>query len=182
MIASHNPFRSAGSALRAAVPAVALLGALQAVAAPLPGGAGSLVETYQDWVVACQAQNDVTACVMRQVHSHSQTGQHVLTAEFRNAADGELEGTLLMAFGLALAQGVSLEIDGAAGPALTFSTCLPTGCIVPTAFDAAMVDRLKAGAVLNVMATAANPPRPVPFRVSLSGFTAALNRMTELTR
>ncbi|MDJ1157026.1 invasion associated locus B family protein [Chelatococcus sp. SYSU_G07232] len=156
---------------------------LPAFAAPLPGGAGSLVETYQDWVVACQAQNNVTTCVMRQVQSNAQTGQHVLTAEFRNAADGKLEGVLLMPFGLALAQGAAAKIDeNATGLTLSFSTCMPQGCIAPVSVDAATAGKLRSGTTLNVSAAALNPPQPVRFKVSLKGFSSALSRIVELTK
>ncbi|WP_332701468.1 invasion associated locus B family protein [Devosia sp.] len=150
-------------------------------AAPLPGGAGSLVETYQDWVVACGAQNNATTCVMRQVQT-TQAGEHMLTAELLVGADGQLGGALLMPFGLALALGVALNIDETEGPVLSFSTCLPRGCIAPVSFEAAVVDKLEAGGVLNLTATAAGPQQPVPFKVSLKGFSAALARMMELTK
>ncbi len=155
-----------------------------ALAAPLPGGAGSVVETYQDWVVACQAQNDRTLCVMRQVQNNTQTGQHVLTVEFSGGGDGgRLGGVLLMPFGLSLADGVSVGIDGAApGPALVFSTCLPQGCLAPVAFEADQVAKLRAGTTLNLTARSLSPAQPVTLKVSLKGFSAALNRIETLIR
>lgn len=178
---SRKPVFSGVAAIIAAMAAALLFGS-PAPAAPLPGGAGSLVETYQDWVVACQARNNLTACAARQVQSDSQTGQHVLTAEFRNGAGGKLEGALLMPFGLALAQGASLKIDEAAGPALAFSTCLPRGCVIPLSLDAAMTGRLKTAATLHIGAIAAASSQPIALKVSLKGLSAALNRMTELTK
>lgn len=160
----------------------AALLAPSAKAAPLPGGASSLVETFQDWVVACQAQEATTTCVMRQVQTNTQTNQSVLTVEFRNVANGRLEGALLMPFGLALAKGVSLKIDEAAVGALTFSTCVPQGCIVPMGLDAAQVAKLKTGTALNIGATSLNPAQPVAMKVSLKGFPMALNRVLELTK
>ncbi|AIN83662.1 hypothetical protein IY71_01790 [Brucella suis] len=111
------------------------LSSLSAFAASLPGGASTLQETYQDWTVSCQSQKDTTACVMRQEQSSAQTGQRVLTAELRNVAGGKVDGVLLMPFGLDLAKGASLKIDDTAGPNLTFSTCLPQGCLAPVSFD-----------------------------------------------
>ena len=158
--------------------------AVPASAAALPGGAGSLVETYQDWVVACQAQNERTLCVMRQVQSNTQTGQHVLTVEFSGGGDGgRLGGVLLMPFGLSLAAGVTAGIDDAApGPMLAFSTCLPQGCLAPVAFAAEQVAKLRAGTALNVTAQSLSPAQPVTLKVSLKGFSAALNRIGELMK
>lgn len=160
-----------------------LLAPLPAMAAALPGGAGSLVETYQDWIVACQAQEERTLCVLRQVQNNTQTGQHVLTVEFSGGGDGRLGGVLLMPFGLSLADGVTARIDdAAAGPALTFSTCLPQGCLAPVAFEADQVEKLKGGTTLNLTAKSLSPAQPVTLKVSLKGFSAALNRVGALTK
>ncbi|MFQ0813795.1 invasion protein [Brucella anthropi] len=152
------------------------------LAAPLPGGASTLQETYQDWTVSCQNQKDTSVCVMRQDQSSTQTGQRVLTAELRNISGGKVEGVLLMPFGLDLAKGAALKIDDAAGPTLAFSTCLPQGCLAPVSFDAKQVAALKAGTNINVTTTALSPSQPVAFKVSLKGFGAALDRITALTK
>ncbi|MCH4539986.1 MULTISPECIES: invasion associated locus B family protein [Brucella/Ochrobactrum group] len=152
-----------------------------ALAAPLPGGASTLQETYQDWTVSCQNQKETSICVMRQDQSSTQTGQRVLTAELHNTA-GKVEGVLLMPFGLDLAKGASLKIDDVAGPNLAFSTCLPQGCLAPVSFEAKQVAALKAGTNINVTTTALSPSQPVAFKVSLKGFGAALDRITALTK
>jgi len=181
MLKTQIAARRAG--LRNLLLASAAFAASSVTAAPLPNGAGSLTESYQDWVVACQAQaNNVTSCVMRQVQSNSQTNQNVLTVELRNSAGGKVEGALLMPFGLALAKGVVLKIDEAAAGGLAFSTCLPQGCLVPLSFDGAQVAKLKTGAVLNISATGQAQAQPVELKVSLKGFPTALNRITELTK
>ena len=159
----------------------AAISSVTALAAPLPGGASTLQETYQDWTVSCQSQKDTTICAIRQEQSSSQTGQRVLTAELRNV-EGRVEGVLLMPFGLDLAKGASLKIDEAAGPNLTFSTCLPQGCLAPVTFDAKQVAALKAGTNINITTTALSPSQAVAFKVSLKGFGAALDRITALTK
>ncbi|NLR98048.1 invasion associated locus B family protein [Rhizobium sp. P38BS-XIX] len=166
-----------------AIVAGLVLAASAGSAAPLPGGAGSAVETYQDWIVACQTQSTATQCVMRQVQSNKDNGQNILTVEFANGTDGKLQAALLMPFGLALAQGVSVRIDDApAGSPAAFSTCIPQGCLASVAFDAAQVSKLKTGTNLNLTATALSPPQAVALKVSLKGFSAALARVGELTK
>lgn len=177
----HFPFSSRSR--RVSWMAAAMLAStMVAHAAPLPGGASSLVETYQDWVVACQAESNATTCVTRQVQTNTKTNQQVFAAEFRNGTGGKLEGVLLLPFGLALAQGVALKIDEAAGPALSFSTCLPQGCVAPVNFDAAMTAKLKAGTSLNATAMGLSPAQPASFKISLKGFAAALSRIADLTK
>ncbi|PWL19189.1 invasion protein [Falsochrobactrum shanghaiense] len=153
-----------------------------AFAAPLPGGANTLQETYQDWTVTCQTQNDNAVCAMRQDQSSAQTGQRVLTAEFRNVDGGKIDGVLLMPFGLDLAKGAATKIDEADGPQLAFSTCLPQGCLTPVSLDAKQVAALKTGSNLNVTTTALSPSQPVAFKVSLKGFGAAFDRIVALTK
>ncbi len=97
-----------------------------AAAASLPCGASTLLlETYDDWAVACRAQSSVVGCVLRQVQTNSQTASRCWQ---RNSA------TCRRAYGWgiapalrpALAQGVTLKVDDAAAlPVLAFSTCLP---------------------------------------------------------
>ncbi|WP_274426071.1 invasion associated locus B family protein [Chelativorans sp. YIM 93263] len=160
--------------------AIGLVFAVSSIAAPLPGGAGSLVETYEDWVVSCAAPEGETVCVMRQSQNNQETGQHILTAELRTGTDGAVEGTLLMPFGLALAQGIALAIDETEGPTFPFLTCLPQGCVAPVNFDHSSLENLKTGDALKITVHAVNAEQRIAFTVSLNGFTAALNRMTEL--
>ncbi|WP_079212641.1 invasion associated locus B family protein [Brucella pituitosa] len=155
---------------------------LPATAAPLPGGASTLQETYQDWTVSCQSEKDDTICAIRQDQNSTQTRQRVLTAELRSGSGGKVEGVLLMPFGLDLAKGAALKIDEAEGPHLTFSTCLPQGCLAPVSFDAKQVTALKTGTNLNVSATALSPSQAVAFKISLKGYGAALDRIIALTK
>ncbi|EFM56112.1 MULTISPECIES: invasion associated locus B family protein [Brucella] len=156
--------------------------AMGAHAAPLPGGASTLTETYQDWTVACQTQQDKTNCIMNQMQNSSQTGQRVLSVELHNTPEGKTEGVLLMPFGLDLAKGATLKIDGTQAPGLAYSTCLPQGCLAPLSFDAKEVAKLKAAGNLNITATALSPSQPVAFKVSLKGFGTALDRIAALTK
>lgn len=176
----ENPFMKSYRVIGLAFTLATISGA-SAFAAPLPGGASTLQETYQDWTVSCQSQKETSICVMRQDQSSTQTGQRVLTAELRNV-EGKVEGVLLMPFGLDLAKGAALKIDEVAGPNLAFSTCLPQGCLAPVSFEAKQVAALKAGTNINVTTTALSPSQPVAFKVSLKGFGAALDRITALTK
>ncbi len=162
--------------------AFTLMSSLSAFAAPLPGGASTLQETFEDWTVSCQSQQETTVCAMRQEQSSTQTGQRVLTAELRNTEGGKVDGVILMPFGLDLAKGANLKIDEAAGPTLAFSTCLPQGCLAPVSFDAKQVAAVKGGQNLNVTTTALNQSQPVAFKISLKGFGAALDRILTLTK
>ena len=149
----------------------------------MPGGASSLVETYEDWGVICRAPGDLTSCLARQVQSNNQTKQVVLTAEIAKLPDGKFAGALMLPLGLSLAQGAQLKLaDTPLGSARPFSTCLPQGCLVPLDITDDVIAKLKAGSAITVAVTTAAPAQPLTFTVSLKGLSGALNRVNELTK
>lgn len=152
-----------------------------AAAAPLPGGASSLVETYEDWTVVCQMQQAAPACVVRQVQTNNQTKQAVLTVEVARTEGDEMRGALVLPLGLDLSQGAQLKLDDVAfGKPLPFSTCVPAGCVVSLTFKSEVVSALKAGKALSIGVTPANATSPVAFSISLKGISNALSRIAEL--
>ncbi|MDO1585245.1 invasion associated locus B family protein [Rhizobium oryzicola] len=154
-----------------------------AAGASLPGGASTLLETYDDWAVACRAQSSVVGCVLRQVQSNEQTGEQMLAAELRNLPEGRMDGALLLPFGLALAKGVSLKVDDTpALPVVSFSTCMPGGCVAPVKFDAPTVTKLKSGSALNVSATLLASGEVIPMKLSMKGLSKAIARAAELMK
>ena len=88
---------------------------------------------------------------------------------------------MILPFGLALAKGVTLNIDSeTGGPTFGFSTCLPQGCVVPVELQADMLDALKNGGLLHVSAVPIDGDDRIDIQVSLKGFTAAYNRLNAL--
>lgn len=157
----------------------AALGPAQA----LPGEASSLRETHGDWTVSCVRQKAATLCAMSQIQAEPKSRKRVLTVELQVQANGTAKGVLIMPFGLALAQGVSLKIDEKeTGAPLPYATCLPIGCIVPLNADADMLSALKAGGTLNINAVSNGDIQPLAFAVSLNGFSAAFARLVELAQ
>jgi invasion protein IalB len=148
----------------------------------LPGGASSLRETYEDWIVSC-VQREGRHCLL-QHQQNQQNGQRILAVEVVGSADGKAAtGTLVLPFGLALDAGVSLQVDEKpSGAPLRFSTCLPAGCVVPLSFDDAFLSALRTGATLKTMVKAANTNEPLAFSIPLKGFSAAFDRVTALMK
>lgn len=147
----------------------------------LPNGATSLNETYQDWVVLCAATDKGRACVMTQQQHKQDTGQLVLAAEFTQISKDTVQGSLVMPFGLKLADGVTMQIDdGPVSKPLPFFTCLPAGCIVPFSFDATTVKALRSGSVAKLVAKAHDSGQNVQLGISLKGFASAQDRVLAL--
>ncbi|WP_246684919.1 invasion associated locus B family protein [Mesorhizobium sp. B2-7-1] len=149
----------------------------------LPGGATSLREGHGDWTVACNATTQSgaagKACSLSQEQADGQSRQRILAVELRPNGD-VLQGTLVLPFGLALDQGVTLQIDdGVVVPPLRFRTCLPGGCIVDLSFDIETVAALRKGTSLKVKVVA-DGGKETNLALSLKGFPSALDRTTAL--
>lgn len=92
------------------------------------------------------------------------------------------DGVLILPFGVALAQGVTLQLDGAppVGP-LRFRTCLPVGCVAPIAFDARFIAFLRKGQTL-ALTMAAEDGKALTIKLPLKGLGAAIDRAVALSR
>ena len=164
-----------------AVMLVASLAAAQGTQ-PLPGDANSLQEMHGDWRVACVQQDGKKVCALSQQQTDPGTHQLLLAIELNAPAIDRAEGTLILPFGLALDRPITLRVDdGATGAALGFRTCLPVGCLVSVAFDQKIVALLRKGTALTVAATADGGQGAV-FKISLNGFSSALDRTAALAK
>ena len=167
-----------------------LVAALALVAGPalaqsggLPGGASQLREQHGAWAVTCGVTEAGKDCSFAQTAANPQTGKALMAVELGAPAASTAEGMLLTAFGLRLAAGVSLAIDGEPlGQALPFLTCVQSGCLVPLAFDEVALAALKLGTTLDVTGVKVEDGQPVTVELSLAGFTAAHNRTAELAQ
>ncbi|MDH4990682.1 invasion associated locus B family protein [Aquamicrobium lusatiense] len=149
----------------------------------LPNGASSINETYGDWTINCAIADRQKRCGFSQEQGNSQTGQRLFAIELQPPADGQTNGVLLLPFGLKLDDGVKLKLDEQnLGQGARFSTCVPAGCLVPVSFPTVATDAMKKGEKLIVTATRDGGGEAPTFIVSLAGFTAALNRISDLAR
>ncbi len=155
----------------------------------LPGGAGSLTETHGDWTVSCAIRDvggkPAKLCAISQEQQDTKTRQRILRVELQPKGK-QAEGMAILPFGLALGDGVKLQIDdGEPGVALPFSTCLPAGCLMPIGFGPEMLKSLSRAAQLKFSArpaAAADAQKTIVFSASLKGFDSAYKRASELLR
>lgn len=170
------PFRPL-HAWRGIVAAVGLAGLASPLAAQMPT---SLSETYEAWTVRCERVEETRRCWMIQSLAR-QEGERVLQLEFA-VVEGETTLAMVAPFGLLLGAGADFTIDGTAVETLGFRTCLPLGCIVRAEPDDALLAALRRGNMLTVGFEIAATGEPFALELSLSGFTAAHNRLRALAR
>ncbi|MFT4268857.1 MAG: invasion associated locus B family protein [Xenophilus sp.] len=176
---------AAGVVLAASLLAVSA--ARAADGAPLssstPGAASALQETYGDWQVSCTLHDKARRCVLVQQQRERQSRRLVLSAEWVPGEGDTASGTLVLPFGLRLADGVGLQFDDKPAARMTaaFSTCLPVGCLAPLNLSASQVRSLRGGTALKLLATAHPSGQAVTLSVPLAGFAQALDRAKVLT-
>lgn len=146
----------------------------------LPSGANALRETYGDWTVVCASADDKKRCLMRQEQRKRDTKQLVLAAELLPTAGDTAALSLVLPFGLKLADGVRLQVDdGPVSNPVPFVTCLPVGCIAAPKVSAELLKSFKSGTVAKLGAASFQGGQKVGFSISLKGFTDAYNRLKE---
>lgn len=160
--------------------------AAQEQATGLPGGASSLQESHGDWIVGCSMQGSGEkknkVCVLSQQQTDQKTGQRILAVEF-HPADSAVGGILVLPFGLALAKGVTLQLDDQpAMPELSFRTCLPVGCLVDVTLDDKAAEALAKASTLKINATISESGQKATMAIPLNGFKAAAERATALMK
>lgn len=150
------------------------------------GGIGQpyTLEQHGDWNINClkapEGQSD--PCSMFQLLQDEQENA-VAEMSLFHLGNGGIEGaaTVTVPLDTLLTEQLTLTVDGANGRRYPFSVCAQTGCQARIGLAAADIDLLKKGskATLTIVPSAA-PDVQVPVSVSLTGFTAAYNRVTEL--
>ena len=149
--------------------------------ARLPNGASAVNEIYGDWTVDCRINDGQKLCLLSQSQGDSRTNQRVFAIELRAPKDGRAEGTILMPFWLKLENGAVLKLDDKdLGQGLRFSTCTPSGCLLPVSFPTVATDAMKRGKTLTAAALNLSNNDVVSFNIALNGFNPALDRLVQL--
>ena len=152
------------------------------VAQANPDGA-FILEQHGDWDIRCLDNGDLPdVCRLYQLLK-DQNGVDV--AEFTmfhlGGSDVEAATNVITPLETLLTQQLTLYVDGANGRRYPFSFCDPVGCYVRAGFTAEDIALFKRGAKAQLeIYPVLNPQTPVQLDVSLTGFTKAYERITEL--
>lgn len=140
----------------------------------------SLSETYATWTIQCASAGDAgRRCAMSQTLQREGGNERILLIEF-SLQKGATVLTMIAPFGLAVAEGATLQTDEDTPRKVPFFTCLPRGCVPRETLDEAAIAALRRGASLKTRFTVAQSGEPVELTSSLDGFSAAYRRLNEL--
>ena len=132
----------------------------------LANGASAINEVYEDWTVDCR-----------------QTRQTVFAIDLDVPRDNNLSGTVLMPLGVKLDAGAIVRLDDKPfGQGLRYSACVAQGCIAPLTVPAASVDTLRKAQNISIASLNLSNNEPVVFRISMKGFSPALDRLVQLAK
>lgn len=118
-------------------------------------------------------------CEMTQILSQRDSGQQILAMAMQPSTTGA-KLVFVAPFGLALSQGLCVNIDDNPLLETLFHTCLPTGCVAKTDISLTFVDALAAGENATIIMVGASNAQEISITISLAGFTAAWNRLKDL--
>lgn len=161
--------------------AMSLVTATAYAATSLPGGATTLSESHDDWQVQCQVVKELVTCAAQQQQFSSQSNRRVLAVQMIPGADG-LDATIVLPFGLLLAKGAVLSVDGKlTSKPQFFKTCTPSGCLIPMTVPADWEAAMRTGTSMSVTAQSVDG-QDAKFAISLKGLGSSLDRIADLTK
>lgn len=141
-----------------------------------------LTESYRDWVVRCRrGDTGDVGCEMVQQLTTASDGQTVLQLRIAPGADGGHIGMLLLPLGILVQQPITLGVDADVLLEARVRSCVQTGCVAPFNIGQDEWARLRSGEALSVQVATANTREIYEAALSLAGFTAASDRLTELS-
>jgi invasion protein IalB len=157
-------------------------------AKPAAAPAAETVATHGAWQIQCSApaasgaQAGKKACGMVQLARSEKNAKVVLSLILQKTKQGDKDVTtmrMLVPIGVYLPTGVALEIDGAAVGRAPFVRCRPQICEAYAEISPESLGKMQKGTAANFIIYEA-PGLGIPLKVSLEGFSAALENLNTL--
>ncbi|UZD92105.1 invasion associated locus B family protein [Cognatishimia activa] len=139
-------------------------------------------ETFGDWKVNCQELDGQERCEMTQLLLNDDGSPAIEVSLFRVSNQSQVfaGGTIVAPLGTLLTSQLTISIDGALGKRYPFAFCLPDGCVARVGLTEEDVNGYKKGGKAAVaLASVRAPDQVFNFDMSLTGFTAAFDRLPQ---
>ncbi|MCF3974495.1 invasion associated locus B family protein [Paracoccus salsus] len=139
--------------------------------------------TDQDWTTRCIRTDEIKdPCELYQLMKDSE-GNSVAELTLIPLANGDVAAgaTLVAPLETDLVEGLGFAVDSGKPRGYPFSFCAPVGCVSRMGFTKAELTGLKRGAkaTVTLLPFGGDPKKPVELTLSLSGFTASFDALSE---
>ena len=136
-----------------------------------------------NWIIECQssAESVDLACAMSQRITDSKTGVMLLIVSVQYQSSNASSAILInLAHGFHVPSGLTLQIDDGAEINLPFETSNAQGLVSASALSLTQLAEMRTAKVLKVSAIQYSPRTKVVLPISLSGFAAAQEKLTQI--
>lgn len=139
---------------------------------------------FRDWAVSCRTDQESSArqCTMFQRLVVEETNQVALNLSIGTLRDDENRPILVAIFtvplGIWLPGGLEMQVDELEAMRLPIERCFPRGCQTGVVVSDELLAQFRAGNAARVTVRQAED-QDIDLDVSLSGFSAAFNALTE---
>lgn len=139
-----------------------------------PASAATPTPAPAKWVKVCEVDEGKQTCTIMQ-RIVGPGGDLVASISVRQtAASDKVQFIVSMPLGLAVKPGLTVRIDDKVSFAMKYGMCLVAGCYAEVGSNGTLVNALKNGGTLTIVAASAGG-KPIALPVTLAGFTKAFD-------
>jgi len=138
------------------------------------------VKNVGDWSVRCFPAQTQSPCDMYQQQNDAKSQQRVLAVSLAYIPHLDKHAIQVsVPLGVSIAKGVTIQAGSYTSPVLPYRRCDRAGCYVEMLLDNSVVDQLNHGGDTALIKLTADDGKNYELKLSLDGFTAAHDSMTE---
>lgn len=145
-------------------------------------GNSQVSETYGSWQLTCGVINMKRVCVIGQPLTLEGTSQDA-SIELTPVNASRVQAVITLPFSIDIANGVKIAVDqGTPVTSLSIQGCSEYGCHAAAVIEQDLLQKLRMGTELRLIATSPDNKKAVAFRADLNGFAAARDRALTLSK
>ena len=138
------------------------------------------VKSVGDWLVRCYPNQAQSPCDMYQQQNDAKSNQRVLAVSIAYIPHLDKHAIQIsVPLGVSITRGVTILAGSYTSPAMPYRRCDRAGCYVEMLLDNSVIDQLTHAGDSALIKVAADDGKNYELKLSLNGFTAAHDSMSE---
>ena len=178
------------SSLLSGLALTALLAGSAAAQAPAPAPAAAPqtppqpeIKTIGDWAVRCYPVQSQSPCDMFQQQNEKDSQQRILALSLAYIPHLDRHAIqVVVPLGISIPKGVIIHTASFTSQPLPYRRCDRAGCYVEMLVDNSLIDQIGRGGDSAMVKITADDGKSYDLKISLNGFSAAHDSMTELAK